>query len=184
VGGPHSGGADDPGSEQAVTSDAPGPPDRVQDALDRCYRYLAHRDRTELEIRGHLERAGIEAGAVDDAVRILTELDYLDDARFAARFAQDKRELEAWGAERIERRLIALGVDREHIRPALADPEAGTELERARALLHRRFPAPLSDRRSRDRALGVLLRKGYEPDLALEALSAHARDEGEIRPRV
>jgi regulatory protein len=148
--------------------------DRVQDALDRSYRYLAHRDRTELEIRTHLERAGIEASAVEGAVRVLTELEYLDDARFAVRFAQDKRELEAWGAERIEQRLIGLGVDREHIRVALADQGAGTELARALALLRRRFPGPLGDRRGRDRALGVLLRKGYEPDLALEALAAHA----------
>ena len=149
-------------------------PDAVADALDRAYRYLGHRDRTEREMRSHLERAGIEAGTVQSAVRILTELEYLDDARFAVRFTHDKRELEAWGAERIERRLTALGVERDHIRAALAEEEGGTELDRALALLRKRFPAPPEDRRSRDRALGVLLRKGYEPDLALEALAAHA----------
>ena len=148
--------------------------DCLQDALDRAYRYLAHRDRSEREIRDHLARGGIAAGTVEEAVRILAELDYLDDARFAVRFTEDKRELEGWGAERIERRLTALGVDRAHTRAALAGEAAGTELERAVELLARRFPAPPEDRRSRDRALGLLLRKGYDPDLALEALSAHA----------
>jgi regulatory protein len=158
-----------------MTADTSGaPPDRLQDALDRAYRYLGLRNRTEREMRSHLERIGFEAGAVEDAVRILTELEYLDDARFAVRFAQDRRELDAWGTERIERRLTALGVDREHIRAALADQEAGSELERALALLRRRFPVPPEDRRSRDRALGILLRKGYELDVALEALAAHA----------
>ena len=150
-------------------------PDAVAEALDRAYRYLASRDRTEREMRTHLERVGFDQGAIEGAVRILTELEYLDDARFAVRFTQDKRELDAWGAERIERRLAELGVDRDHVRAALTDDQAsGGELDRALALLRRRFPDPPSDSRARERALGVLLRKGYEPDLALEALAAHA----------
>lgn len=156
-----------------MTASPPGPEERLQDALNRAYRYLAPRDRTEHEMRRHLERVGVDAGTIEDAVRVLTELEYLDDARFALRFAQDKRELEVWAAERIERRLAALGVDRDHVRAALAEGDSSTELDRALVLLRRRFPQPPGDRRSRDRALGVLLRKGYEPDLALEALALH-----------
>lgn len=179
----------DPPARDVTASDTPWPaesaggdsaggelPDALQDALDRAYRYLGHRDRTEHEIRTHLERAGVDEGAIDGAVRVLTQLEYLDDARFALRFTQDKRELEAWGAERIERRLAALGVDRDHIRAALADDSgAGGELDRALALLRRRFAEPPSDRRTRERALGVLIRKGYESDLALEALASWGR---------
>ena len=40
-------------------------------------------------------------------------------------------------------------------------------------MLSRRFPKPPRDRRGRDRALGVLLRKGYDIDLALDALARH-----------
>jgi regulatory protein len=149
---------------------------RVQDALNRAYRYLAPRDRSEHEMRTHLERAGVDAETIEEAVRILLELEYLDDARFALRFAHDKRELEAWGAERIERRLAALGLDRDHVRAALADDSgSGGELGRALDLLRRRFPEPPADRRGRDRALGILLRKGYEPELALEALAGWSR---------
>ena len=53
--------------------------------------------------------------------------------------------------------------------------EPETELDRALAVLRRRFPDPPHDRRERNRALGLLLRKGYDSDLALDALSAHAR---------
>jgi regulatory protein len=164
------------------------PGDRVQDALDRAYRHLAHRDRTEREIRSHLDRAGVDGATIEEAVRVLTELTYLDDARFAIRFAQDRRTLDQWGAGRISRRLAALGIDPDRIDAALAVgmPHAGgettvgdaltaeSELDRAMALLRLRFPVPPEDRRGRDRALGVLLRKGYEPDLALEALAAYA----------
>ncbi len=45
-------------------------------------------------------------------------------------------------------------------------------------LLEQRVQPPPRDRRARERALGVLLRKGYEPELALDALSAYARRGG------
>ncbi|MFZ0043770.1 MAG: RecX family transcriptional regulator, partial [Solirubrobacteraceae bacterium] len=94
----------------------------------------------------------------------------------------DKRELEQWGSERIRRGLLSRGIDRGVVEEALASPtEASdsqpTELERALELLRRRYPVPPEDRRQRDRALGVLLRKGYESELALDALAAYARDD-------
>ncbi len=65
---------------------------------------------------------------------------------------------------------------------ALAEPAADdvaheSELDRALALLRRRFPVPPASRRDRERALGLLLRKGYETELALDAIAAHARDD-------
>ena len=45
------------------------------------------------------------------------------------------------------------------------DDGADAELERALALLRRRFPSPPRERRDRDRALAVLLRKGYDTEL-------------------
>jgi regulatory protein len=72
--------------------------------------------------------------------------------------------------------LLARGIERDMADRALA---AGaelrkTELERALAVLRRRFPAGPADHRERQRALGVLLRKGYDTELALDALAAHA----------
>ena len=45
----------------------------------------------------------------------LAEQGYLDDERFARLFAEDKRGLEQWGAERISQGLVARGIDRELI---------------------------------------------------------------------
>ena len=51
-----------------------------------------------------------------------------------------------------------------------------TELDRALALLAAEVPdSPPGQRRDRDRALGMLIRKGFDGDLAVDALSAHAR---------
>ena len=56
----------------------------------------------------------------------------------------------------------------------LAAESTESELDRALELLRRRFPAPPRDRRERNRALGVMLRKGYDSELALDALAAYA----------
>jgi regulatory protein len=149
---------------------------QLERALEFAYRYLDRRDRTAAEMRSHLMRKGLTAGEVDRAIDALGEQGYLDDTRFARLFVDDRRELADWGSERIRRALEARGIDRELIDAAL-EPEAQTsELDRAVALLQRRFPTPPRDRREHERALGFLLRKGYETELALDALRAHARN--------
>jgi regulatory protein len=167
--------------------------DHAQETLAAAYRYLNRRERTQAEMRAHLARAGATPEDVERAVATLVEQGFLDDRRFVRLFVQDKRELEEWGSDRIRRALLARGADADLIEDALTEPrpdgEAGGgtdgetgrvgadgEMERALALLRRRFPSPAGDRRERDRALGVLLRKGYDTDLALEAIAAHTRE--------
>lgn len=112
-----------------------------------------------------------------DADRVVTELlelRYLDDVRYAERFAEDRRRLDGWGSERISQRLHELGVDREIVAAALAAHDADEERAAALELLRRRCPDPPSSRAERDRALGILVRRGYAPELAFEALRRHA----------
>ena len=161
----------------AATQPEPDPEARRQLALDLAFRYLNRRDRTVGEMHRHLEGKGVGADTVDDAVAELERGGWLDDAGFAARFADDKRRLESWGAERIERGLAARGVPGDVVREALGDGDRETELEGALAVLRRRFPALDGDPSLRRRAYGVLLRKGYEPELAADAVRAHARAE-------
>jgi regulatory protein len=159
-----------------------GTDEQLQRALELGYAYLNRRDRTVSEVRLQLERKGISPELTEAAIQTLSEQALLDDARFAHLFVSDKRELEQWGNERIMRGLLARGIDRDLAATALGgeatdESEEDGELQRALALLRRRFPQPPRDRRERERALGVLLRKGYESELALDALAAHARDD-------
>jgi regulatory protein len=175
-----------------------------QKALDLAYAFINRRERTVAEVRLQLERKGVSEAAADDAVQTLIEQHLLDDERFAELFVSDKRELERWGVERIRRGLNARGIDRALAEQALAvEPETvddanleppraehcyanpdppraehcgrDGELGRALDLLRRRFPDPPRERRDRNRALGMLLRKGYEQELAIDALNAHER---------
>ena len=157
-------------AERAVDPEA-----RLQHALDLSYRYLGYRDRTVAEVRRHLESKRVEPDTIDAAVAELSRQEYLDDARFAVRYAEDRRTLDAWGSDRIERKLRAAGVDDELIAAALGGQVGESELDAAVALLERRMRGPLTTDRERERALGLLVRKGYELDLAYDAVRAYDR---------
>jgi regulatory protein len=150
------------------------PEARLQHARDLAWRALNQRERTVAELARLLAAKRVEPSAIETVVAELREQGYLDDASYAQRFAEDRRRLDGWGAERIERKLLALGVDRELVAAVVGEQEPAEELEAALAILARRFPEPPATPRDRDRALGVLLRKGYELELAHDAIRRHA----------
>jgi regulatory protein len=144
-------------------------------ALDLAVGHLGKRDRTAAEVRRHLLGKDIGEPAADAAVAELERMGYLDDARYARVFAEDRRTLDAWGPERIERRLLELGVDREHVAAALGARDGAGELEAALELLRRRLREVPSSERERERVLGMLVRKGYDLELAYDAVRAFER---------
>jgi regulatory protein len=159
----------------AASARALDPALRLQHALDMAFRYLGPRARTEVELRRYLEGKRVEPATIEQALDSLREQGYLDDARFAREFSEDKRLLDEWGADRIERRLLALGVSAQIVRDAVGARGREDELEAALALLRRRFPALDADPREQRRAIGVLVRKGYDSELAWDVVRAHAR---------
>jgi regulatory protein len=145
---------------------------RLDEALTRAYAFLSKRDRTAFEVEQRLGEAEIEPSVIAAALAELRDLGYVDDARYAQRFTQDRRNLDSWGDERIDRRLRELGVERHLIASALADRGEGepSELDAAVALLRRRFQAPPETPRDQQRAVGILARKGYASELAHDAV--------------
>src|SRR3954471_6076780 len=129
----------------------------LQAVLEVAYRQLGRRDRTAAELRWYLRRRELDAAAIEAAIGVRTEQGYLDDGRYAQRFAEDRRSLDGWGAERIARRLEEAGVAPEDIAAALADHGDDDELHAALTLLRRRLTRPPADDRDRERALGLLV---------------------------
>lgn len=170
----HSAGLDR--EDESPFAQALTPTERLEKALGLAYRHLGRRDRTVTEIREHLTAKGVREAVVEDAIAELRTQGYLDDGRFARRFAEDRRALDGWGSERIVQRLRALGVPPEDIDGAVATAlPSGGELQAALEVLSSRFPEPPSELRDRQRALGLLVRRGYDLELAHEALRVYAR---------
>lgn len=141
-------------------------------AVQLAYRALSARDRTIAEMRAWLERKQVPPEAIEHAVDQLAEARYLDDRRFAERFAEDKRGIEQWGTERIQRDLLRRGVPSQLVEEVVSERDREQELRAAIGLLGERMAPPVDDR-ERDKAWRLLIRKGYEPDLAYEAVRAH-----------
>ena len=149
--------------------------DQHRRALDKAFKALNARERTEQELSLFLRQRGFEPDVVDDVIASLREEGLIDDAGYAQRFADDRRLLDQWGSERIARDLARRGIGVEEIEGALSAVERGDELHAAVELLDRRYQQPFAGDSDRDKAWRLLVRRGYEPELAYEAVRRHER---------
>ena len=146
-----------------------------RDAFEAALGALDRKERTSHELALWLKSRGFALDEIEDALRRLFETGVLDDERFARRYAEDKRELARWGAERIREALLARGVTSETVEAVVAADSYGDQVERAREILIRRG-RPLAGNADCQRALEYLTRRGYDYEIAYEAVrSASAR---------
>jgi regulatory protein len=137
--------------------------------LPLALKALEQKERTVAEMGSWLRARGVNPDEVDDVVDHLICDGVLDDARYARRYAEDKRQLKRWGNGRIRAALLDRGISTEDAEEALGDADAGQEIERAVDLLRDRGAA-LADALERQRALGLLVRRGFGSEVAYEAI--------------
>lgn len=125
------------------------------------------------ELRARLERAGIDTQTIDEALATVIEQGYLNDERYAQLLAEDRRSLDGWGVERIRDRMMRAGIDRSLIEITLAPFDAASERDAAVTLLRRRLPAPPTNARERQQAFALLIRQGFETEVAYDAVRVH-----------
>lgn len=142
-------------------------------AVEQALAWISRRERTVGEVRKYLGSRGCAEADITEAIIRLNGMGYLDDAKYAVRFAEDRRTLDGWGNDRIDRRLRELGIDDNCREAALADSDHEAEVERALGILNRKLDGPAADARSYNRAMGLLLRRGYDGELAAQAIRAH-----------
>jgi regulatory protein len=112
-------------------------------------------------------------------VAALERTHVLDDERYAERYAEDRRTLMGWGPDRIEQDLLRRGIAPELIQSALAGRTREDELAAACYVLAQRFSA-LEDDRERNRAWQLLVRRGFDAELAYDAVRAHGRKAADL----
>ena len=150
-------------------------------ALDRAFRLLAMRARTEQELDRALERAKVPEKDRKAALARLRELGYMDDrevARFRARRSIERGD----GARLAERRLAAQGIAPAEVRAAVEEAKGEVDDDELalRALQRRLKGRKPKDEREKQKLLRALIAKGHRPGAAARALGIEWEGDEEI----
>lgn len=162
----------------AADSSGPGPRGESSEERDRArtvaHRYLAHKPRTEQEVRRRLDRADVPPNVAEDLIYELREQGYVDDEAYAREFASQRNERD-YGPYRVEKDLRSRGVAQETIDAAIAEVFDRSELrETVRELARTRWSRYQRDedvRRRKKKVHDYLVRRGFPFDLIREALT-------------
>ena len=153
--------------------DAP-PPVNIRVA---ALRLLGRRDYTASELTDRLSQRGYDDDAIQEAiVRLRTER-AVDDRRVAEAHVRSASRIKRRGRLRIERELMARGIDRATAAAALAALSPDDDVTAIRQVLARkRVPAKL-DPAARRRIFQHLLRRGFSGEAIAKALGQRLDDE-------
>ena len=141
-------------------------PDTAAELRARALRLLACREHSRQEIERKLSP---HAGSSDDLKNLVSELktkNQLSEARFAQERA--RRLARKYGAARIRQDLKAKGVSADLIEKVSLEGE----LERARAILERKYRTPAATREERARRMRFLQGRGFSSEIIFSLLSA------------
>lgn len=154
---------------QTLRSNSP-----VVDPIEQtALRYLARRDRTEAQMRGYLVRLGASSTHVRRVIERFLEQGYLNDERYALRWASDRLARRPMGRARLEAELAGQGLDRDTTALALERVYGGrSEREVALALLRQRREARSQANRLRQASL--LSRYGFSEETIEAVLGSGA----------
>ena len=153
------------------TQDRLAADDARHQARARAVRLLALRDRSEREVEVGLQASGFDPAVISGTVSWLRDLDYLDDERFAVRYAAEKLRA-GWGERRVKTELLSKGLERTAVENALDGegvnaPAAAEGVEALVALARKRFGKQfrLDPEGAERRLAGFMARRGFDWDI-------------------
>lgn len=144
-------------------------PDSPVELRARALRLLARREHSRAELGRKLAPRAESPDALESLLESLEQKKQLSNERFAAERARVLSR--KFGAARIRQDLKSKGVDRETIDRISSEGE----LERASAILSRKYRAPPLTREERAKRMRFLQSRGFSSEIIFQLLSARAR---------
>lgn len=162
------------------------PPERLSEiqlesekntAFDKALTHLSATRKTEKQIREYLSGKGYLPAVVDYAVEKLRSYNFLNDGEYAEAYVElaAKRK----GSRLIKMELRSKGISEREIDGALDTISGETELQSAKAILEKYMRGKTADKPTLQKAYRYLMGKGFDYEVAKEALSAFGDCEDE-----
>ncbi|MCP2302566.1 regulatory protein RecX [Actinokineospora globicatena] len=143
-------------------------------ARDICYRQLAARDRTRLELAQVLRRKEIPDDIAEVVLGKFDAAGLINDAAFAESWVRSRHTHRGLGRRALATELRRKGVDDEVVAEAVAAVDADAEQERAADLVAKKLGAmrALDEQTKIRRLVAMLARRGYGEGMAYRVVRA------------
>ena len=141
-------------------------------ALEYALKLLGYRARTEKELQERLAGKKYETEIIGDGLAKLVKANLVNDQEFASNYARDKLSISRRGPRRIYFELVRRGVAKDIADQATKLVNKDEELEVAQVLLQSRQRqwAKLDPLARKRRAIGLLARRGFSPNILSQLL--------------
>ena len=156
-------------------------PESFKKAKAHALQYLSYRDRSKWELSQYLGKKEHSPPVIQKTLDYLTELNYVDDQRFALQWGQYKINKNKLGKNRLYFELLGKGVDKETIEGILNTLyEENPEMELAVHCARKKWITLKSFEEKKKTRLLVqyLQRKGFSSDIIYQSLRTLAKSSG------
>jgi len=153
-------------------------PAAFKKAKAHALHYLSYRDRSKLELSQYLSKKEYSPPVIQKTLDYLTEINYVDDHRFALRWGQYKINKNKLGKNRLYFELLGKGVNKETIEAILNTLyEENPEMELAAQCARKKWITLKSFEEKKKKRLLVqyLKRKGFSSDIIYQSLMTLAK---------
>lgn len=148
-------------------------PDTPAELKARALRHLVRREHSRAELARKLAPHAESGAALEALLDALSARKQLSDERYAD--VRTRQLARKYGTARIAHDLRSKGVSDDAIAAATAAADA-SDLERATAILRRKFPVPAASREGRAKRARFLQSRGFSYDVIKSALGLSSAD--------
>ncbi len=141
-------------------------------ALDKAIYFIAYQDRTEQEVRRKLLSSGYKHELIDEVVDILKNDGYIDDARYASIFIENR--IKKYGIKKLRYDMRKRGISSHIIEEALSHADIDERFDFALQIAQKKLKelemSTIDSYKKKQRIYSLLARRGYSYDIISQVL--------------